>query len=89
MILSPAKTAEPIEVVFGLWSRVGPKNRVLDGVQIPQRKGAILRGEMAAHSNVQGYPAVICAKTAVLIEMQFGMRSQVGPGNHMLDRGEH
>jgi len=31
MIVSPAKTAEPIEMSFGVWSRVGPRNHVLDG----------------------------------------------------------
>jgi len=25
-----AKTAEPIEMPFGLWTRMGPVNRVLD-----------------------------------------------------------
>jgi len=30
-VLSPSKTAEPIETPFGLWTQVGPKNRVLDG----------------------------------------------------------
>jgi len=34
-IVNPAKTAEPIEMPFGLWTRVGPMNHVLDGVQIP------------------------------------------------------
>jgi len=34
-IVSPAKMAELIEVPFGLWTRVGPNNRVLDGVQTP------------------------------------------------------
>jgi len=29
-VMSPAKTAEPIEMLFGLWTRVGPRNRVLD-----------------------------------------------------------
>ena len=33
-IVSPAKTAEPIEMPFGLWTRVGPRNHVLDGVHI-------------------------------------------------------
>jgi len=33
-VLSPAKTAEAIEMPFGLRTRVGPKNHVLDGVQI-------------------------------------------------------
>jgi len=31
MIMSHAKTAEPIEMLFGLWTRVGPRNQVLDG----------------------------------------------------------
>jgi len=32
----PSKTAAPIEMPFGLRTRVGPRNHVLDGVQIPQ-----------------------------------------------------
>jgi len=32
-IMSPAKMAEPIEMLFGLWTRVGPMNYVLDGGQ--------------------------------------------------------
>jgi len=30
MIVGPAKTAEPIEIPFGLWT-LGPRNHVLDG----------------------------------------------------------
>ena len=30
-IVSPAKTAEAIEMPFGLWSRVVPRKHVLDG----------------------------------------------------------
>ena len=30
-VASPAKTAEPIEMPFALRTRVGPRNRVLDG----------------------------------------------------------
>ena len=26
-----AKTAEPIEMPFGFWARMGPRNHVLDG----------------------------------------------------------
>ena len=29
--LSPGKTAEAIEMPFGVWSWVGPRNYVLDG----------------------------------------------------------
>jgi len=33
--VSCAKTAEPIEIPFGLWVRMSPRNHVLDGVQMP------------------------------------------------------
>jgi len=38
-ILSPAKTAEPIEMPFGVWTWVSPRNHVLDGVQITRANG--------------------------------------------------
>jgi len=38
-VVSPAKTAEPIEMVVGLWAQVGLRNRVLDEVQSPHGKG--------------------------------------------------
>ena len=44
-IVSPAKMAEPIKMLFGLWTRVGHTNHVLDGVQIPRVNGAILKGK--------------------------------------------
>jgi len=34
-----AKTAEPIEMPFALWIQVGQRKRVLDGAQIPMRRG--------------------------------------------------
>ena len=37
-LVSPAKTAEPIEMPFGLWTVVGPRN-VFDGVQILHGNG--------------------------------------------------
>jgi len=33
-VVNFAKPAEPIEMPFGLWTRMGPRNHVLDGVQI-------------------------------------------------------
>jgi len=43
-LVSPAKTAEPIEMPFALSSRtrVDPGNHVLDGVQIPHGKRQFL-----------------------------------------------
>jgi len=37
--LNHTKTAEPIDVSFGLWTRVGQSNHVFCGVRIPQEKG--------------------------------------------------
>jgi len=44
--MSPAETAEPIEIPFGMWTWVNPKNHVVDGVQISTREGTILRAQM-------------------------------------------
>jgi len=38
----PCKKVEPIEMPFGWVTLAGPRNHVLDGVQIPQEKEAIL-----------------------------------------------
>ena len=46
-----AKTAEPIEVRFGVWTQSGPNNDVLDGVLVLcQKKGQFGRG--------RGWPTV-------------------------------
>ena len=50
-LVSPTKTAEPIEMQFGLRTRVGPGNHKLDGVQIPLREEPIL-GERGARCKV-------------------------------------
>ena len=42
-LLSPAQTAEPIEMPFGLMTRVGSRNHVLDGDQITPWEAAVLR----------------------------------------------
>jgi len=41
-VVTCTKTAEPIEMPFGLWSESDSRNDELDGVQIPPREGAIL-----------------------------------------------
>jgi len=48
-LLSPAKTAEPIEMPFGLKTWVGQGNHVLDGGPDPPWEGAIMRGKGASH----------------------------------------
>ena len=44
-IVSRSKTAEPIDMPFWVWTRVGPGNNLLHGGPDPQCKGAILRGK--------------------------------------------
>ena len=67
-----AKTAEPIEMPFGLWARIGPGNHVLDGgSDLPMERGSF--GERGSHSEVHGHSAVTCAKTAESIVMPFGL----------------
>jgi len=40
-LVNPAKTAEPIEMSFWLWARMGRRNHVLDGVPAVLRDGAM------------------------------------------------
>jgi len=49
-VVSPAKTVEPIKMPFGLWTRVCPGNRVLDGGRGPDPscEGTIFEGERGA-----------------------------------------
>ena len=44
-IMSPAKSAKLIKMSFGMWTRVGPSNHLLDGGPAPPCHGTILRGE--------------------------------------------
>ena len=37
--MAPAKAAEPIDMPFGFWTPVGPRNRVLLGVQMLMGNG--------------------------------------------------
>jgi len=45
MFGGPAKTAEPLEVPFGVWTWVSPRERALDGVQIAPCQGAVFRAK--------------------------------------------
>jgi len=44
-VVSPAKTAEPIEMQFGMLRRVDPRNHVLDGGADAQMEEGTLLGE--------------------------------------------
>ena len=72
-LVSPAKTAAPMELPFGLRTWVGPGNHVLDGDPDPPWEGANFWGEWASHCKVWGHSTVVCAKTAEPIGMPFGL----------------
>jgi len=48
--VSHAKTAEPIEMPFGRLTRVGPKNRVLNGIEITHGEAMFSRGDFRPHT---------------------------------------
>ena len=83
-LVSPAKMVAPIEMPFGLKTRVGQRNHELDGdrVHILPWEGAILRGEGASHSKVLGHSVVIFAKNAEPIKMPFGLWTRMGRRKH-------
>jgi len=51
-----ARTAEPIEMSFGLWARMGPRNHVLDGSPEVLRDVAIATN-FGTQSAVTGFVA--------------------------------
>jgi len=71
-----------------MWTRVGPSNHVLDGVQFPvgmdnfERRGA-------SHCKVKVPSAVNCVQTAERIEMPFGLWTRMGPWKRVLVCGAH
>jgi len=62
------KTAELIEMPFGLRTSVGPRNHVLDGVQIPHGKGQFWWGK--------GRPVVKCMDALSWAEQKWLNRSR-------------
>ena len=80
--ISPAKTAELIDVPFGVLSLGGTRNHALSG----------------AHNGTNGkYTGMICvqwlcmscAKMTEAIKMPFGQQTCVVPRNHVLDGRAH
>jgi len=52
-VVSPVKTAEPIEMSLRLWARMRPRNHALDGGQDPCVGMGNFEGKRAAHCKVQ------------------------------------
>jgi len=81
MVVSPVKTAEPIEMPFRLRTWVGPRNHVLDEVHIPMGRGSFEGGRNTLRLAVQ--------KTAEPIEMLFRLWAWMGQRKHVLNGGAH
>ena len=84
-LVSPAKTAAPIEMLFGLRTWVGPRKHCITWGLDPPWEWGILRGKWATHCKVQGHSAVICAKTAQPIEIPFSLGASMGRRNRVLE----
>jgi len=67
---------------FGIYIRVGPRNHVLDGVQIAPCEGAFFREK--TFPGMPDHTGVGCVKMTEPIEMPFGLWSRVGLRNHAL-----
>ena len=63
----------------------GPREPCIGWGSRSPREGEILRGKGATHCKVYGHSAVICAKTAKLIKMQFGLWARMDRRNRVLD----
>jgi len=57
---------------FGMWTRVSPRNHVLDGVQIPTREGVILRRKGAGPGHAQTSPEVDILKAIRMGQHRYG-----------------
>jgi len=71
------KAAEPIEIPFGLRTRVSRRNHMLEGVRITPWKWAIWRGKGRLILKYMVRSAVSSAKTAEPIEMPFRKLSRM------------
>jgi len=62
MFLSHAKIVEPIEMPFRGLTHMGPRNIVLDGVQIPPREWAILGGRFGSFKSIGSLRCTVHSK---------------------------
>ena len=78
----PCKNGCTDRAAFWVEDSGGPRNHVLDGVQIPLWEGKEGKKGRPIVSSV-----VICAETDEPIEMPFGLWARMGRRNHVLDGG--
>jgi len=77
-----------LEMPFGIWTRMVPKNHALDGGPGTPLEGAIFRrGEGRPIAAYRGHTAVSCGKGAEPNVMPFGTWIRVDARKHTLDGG--
>jgi len=74
-ILSPARNGWTIKMLFGVWTRVRPRNHVLDGVQIPPCEGAFLRWKTLSAWQMAGWKSKLTNSSTVEPELWRNVRS--------------
>ena len=84
-LVSPAKTAAPIELPFGLRTWVDPRNHALDGGPDPPVGRGKFLGENGRPIVKYRDTTVVCRKTVEPIGMPFGLWARMGCRNHVLD----
>ena len=82
-LVSPAKTAEPIEMPFALRTQIGPENHVLGGGPDPPMGRGNFEGGKVRPIVQYRDTTVICANTAEMIQMPFRLWSWMGLRNRV------
>ena len=86
-IVSPAKTAEPIEMSFRMWICVCPKNHVLDvGLDAPREFGTLLAlcAARVTADNKQLLLTIVCTclSTVVVYTQRYSQEATRGKRTH-------
>jgi len=82
--VSPAKTAEHVEMPFGLWTRVGRKKQEFNRIRhvAPVCTISIVFARLRLRQCRRRHSAASCAKTAEPIDLRFGLWTRVGSRKH-------
>jgi len=80
-LVSPAKTAEPIDMSFGLWTRMGPKESCVRWGPDPPWEGAMF-GERAPIVKYTEFLLSAVQKTVEPIDLPFGLWTRLGQRKH-------
>jgi len=86
-IVSPAKTTEPIEMLFAVWTWVGRRPCIRWRSRYSMGKSNYVGGYGRHILKYRDFLPRVVQKTAEPMEMMFEMWSWMVPGNHVFDAG--